>query len=294
MCPFCSSKKTNFWFDYPLDIKINTYPIFKCRDCKSAFVYPPPSEESLSKYYSSDLNGHIKNFQKSDLKNLESVMLEEKIYPNATVDATRIAKTLKKLSTGNRMLDVGSGNGFFSNAAQKFGFDIQAIELNEQSRKIFKLMNGFEAHSSYFNLEFAERYREKFDVVLLSQVLEHIPIDQNPILNISTLLKPGGICAIAVPHFRSFISVIQGKNDMFISPPEHVNYFTIVGLNALFLGNGFECIKVETISRFDKNKIANQFKNISPIITKLLSILLNIADSNNKGMFINAYYRKIS
>ena len=50
--------------------------------------------------------------------------------------------------------------------------------------------------------------------------------------NLSAILVPDGIVAVAVPHFGSLLSRLQGKKDMFICPPEHLNFFSRRGLDS--------------------------------------------------------------
>ncbi len=61
-CPFCASIKTEFWFEYSSDIDKLSYSIFECSRCKSSFVFPAPTEEYLSKFYSGDKNSHGGSF----------------------------------------------------------------------------------------------------------------------------------------------------------------------------------------------------------------------------------------
>ena len=134
----------------------------------------------------------------------------------------------------------------------------------------------------------------KFDIVLLSQVLEHIPSPQSAIRNIRSVLKAGGICVIAVPHFGSLVSKIQGIKDMFITPPEHLNFFSLTGLNQAFKNNGFSVLMSHTVSRYDRNKLKNHIKPpfLSKLAYRLIASGLHISDVVNRGMFINSYFKK--
>jgi SAM-dependent methyltransferase len=268
----------------------------KCRSCKSAFIAPIPTEDYLNAYYASSVNA-VERFlgSESDAENFQQVLDGERRFPNSTVDAARIAQRLRELTRERerRALDVGCGHGFFSRALREAGFDVTAIELNEKSRAIFKLMNGFDALNVPFDARFAEQNTENFDIILLSQVLEHLPMDTDPIGTIERILSPGGICVIAVPHFRSFVSRLQGRRDMFICPPEHLNFFTIEGLENLFGRRGFRTLRTETISRFDKDRMTAKFKALAPLVLPALSAFLKLSDTLDKGLFINSYFQKI-
>ncbi len=154
---------------------------------------------------------------------------------------------------------MGCGFGFFTNEALKKGFECTAIEAGGNNCDIFEKMNGFRPIQAVLNQQFVEENAGSFDVILLSQVLEHIPDPVEAVVGINRLLKPNGLCIVAVPHFGSLVSFFQGKRDMFICPPEHLSFFSAYGLKSLFLRNGLDCIEFHTVSRFDKKKVHTKF-----------------------------------
>ena len=93
---------------------------------------------------------------------------------------------------------------------------------------------GMESIAGMLTRNFVQANPGSFDVVLMSQVLEHITDLESTLDYLRDLLAPNGIAAIAVPHFGSWLSRLQGKKDMFIVPPEHLNFFSRAGLTALF------------------------------------------------------------
>lgn len=295
ICPFCNSIGPKYWFTNTSKVDHLPYKIYRCKACKSAFVAPLPTEEYLKKYYGSEMNSHGGFLQDDDVeKHYKFILNNEEAYPNSIVDAKRIASFCKKFSSGYDFLDIGAGYGFFTNAAQSVGFNCTAIEAGLNNCKVFKLMNGFEPLNQMFDEKFTEENRNKFDVVLLSQVLEHIPNPQSTIGSIRSVLKAGGICVIAVPRFGSLVSKIQGTKDMFITPPEHLNFFSLTGLNQAFKNNGFSVLMSHTVSRYDRNKLKNLIKPLllSKLAYSVIASGLHISDVVNRGMFINSYFKK--
>jgi SAM-dependent methyltransferase len=257
-------------------------------------VFPVPSEQELHEFYSGTQSAlEVGLGDRDPLQLYDKAIREETEFPNSTVDAKRIAQNLKRLAPGTRALDVGSGYGFFSKALMDAGFAVDAIELGEASRKIHARMTGFEPKAEPFNADFARRNAGTYDAVLLSQVLEHLPMDSDPIKSLNDLLRTGGICAIAIPHFRSYLSIVQGRSDMFIVPPEHLNFFTVKGLNAAFASRGFQTLKCETVSKFDYRKFRKRFGLLSLVPSLALKGFLGVSSLMDKGMFINGYFRKL-
>ena len=288
-CPFCARTDTRFWFEYNSAADQRTYPLFACADCGSSFVFPRPPASYLAEFYA----GAPQTQREGNEEAIYAGILQEEVeFPNSTVDADRIARLAHEIGGGGRLLDIGAGFGFFSRAARQSGFAVTALEINDASRRIFRRMNQFDAMPMLLDADMALEHAGEFDTVLLSQVLEHIPDVDDAIQQIRTLLRPGGLCVIAVPHFGSWLSRIQGKRDMFICPPEHLNFFSIDGMQRLFSRHGFQCRLLHTVSRLDSRKVRNRIG--VPLAGAAFVPALNAGmrglDRMNLGMFINAYF----
>ena len=289
-CVSCGHDHCNYWFTRKTPF--GRFDINRCSKCRSAFVYPRPDRLAIESFYRDHSYRHDDN--QSPEERLAQLNESEKIYPNSTLDAERMISHCKRLSRGLRFLDVGAGYGYFSHSALAQGFQVQALEPNRFEREVFGLMNHFAPQSSMLGPEFVAANKCSFDVLLLSQVLEHVLNVDETVGSFNDLLVDGGVVAVAVPHFRSLISRLQGRNDMFILPPEHLNYFTVKGLRELFERHGFQVLATETISRFDPRKFKRKFRFgfFSVIFSIILESVLRVADKANLGMYINIYLRK--
>ncbi len=236
-------------------------------------------------------------YQDASYSNLtleQAVQSDLQYYLNSGHDSLRIVERCTQLTTGRRFLDAGAGLGMFSKTALRAGFDVSACEPNPNARNVFRQLNGFEPESCLFDKEYADRHRGAFDVVLLSQVLEHITDPEEIVEHIRTVLREGGIAVVAVPHFGSALSRVQGKKDMFISPPEHLNFFSKRGLIALFERYQFRLERIETVSKVNSGKIrdAVHFPILRDAVWIGLYSVLKVFEVFGMGMVINAYFRK--
>tara|TARA_B100000963_G_scaffold354404_1_gene370874 strand:+ start:7016 stop:7774 length:759 start_codon:yes stop_codon:yes gene_type:complete len=249
-----------------------------------------PDENEIEEYYKKLQN---QNFGKQ--KTSYSKLIERELkFPNASIDAKRIILQTKLLTQKKSLLDIGAGHGFISKEAKINNFIVTALEINEDRSSIFNKMNGSEPIKKMFDDNFAKNNLNSFDVIIVSQLLEHIADTQNFLKNLMAVLKKDGICFIAVPNSRSLISLLLGKKDFFLIPPEHLNFFSIKGLNILFEKNNFKMIHKETISRitFDRfNKISNLYL-VKCMLFYFFKISFLIFDYFNKGMIINCYFKK--
>jgi 2-polyprenyl-3-methyl-5-hydroxy-6-metoxy-1,4-benzoquinol methylase len=118
--------------------------------------------------------------------------------------AATIELLLEKLSNNrfNSIVDVGCGDGrFTSELSQLFpNKRVVGIDYSEKAINLAKAMNPI---IPFFTIDITkEKHPEKFDVVVLMEVLEHIPLDEvnDFIKSISDLLFDEGLLFITVPH----------------------------------------------------------------------------------------------
>jgi 2-polyprenyl-3-methyl-5-hydroxy-6-metoxy-1,4-benzoquinol methylase len=281
-CIYCGAKEVSYYFTK--QNKYGEYPVCQCDACRSAFVWPRPEQSSLADFY--------RDASYSNLYYEEALSSDSNYYPDSTIDATRIISICRRLSRGRDILDVGAGYGRFSKTAQQSGLRVSACEPNANARKVFSQLNEFEPDSSLFDKQYVERHKAAFDIVLLSQVLEHISNPEEMVRHIYAVLRKEGIAAIAVPHFGSMLSKIQGEKDMYISPPEHLNFFSKRGLVKLFERYGFKLVYLHTVTKMNKKRFA-KYGPISTALWASVYGILKSAELFRMGMVINAYFRKI-
>lgn len=159
----------------------------------------------------------------------------------------------------NNALDVGSGFGFYSAYSLDKGFKITAINPSKWENDVFEKMNGFRPMDKF--IEDISFYQEKFDLIIMSQVLEHIDSVDDVLNKIKSWMIEKGILVIAVPNIDSFLVKLLGTRDNgCLLVPEHLNYFSKEGLMNLLSRNGFRVMHYQQISRIPYNFLSNRLK----------------------------------
>lgn len=93
-----------------------------------------------------------------------------------------------------RVLDVGCGGGFLSNALARHGFAVTGIDLSEESLKVAQ---GHD-ETKTVSYQVADAYAlpfpdESFDVVTAMDFLEHVEEPEKVIRELSRVLRPHGL-----------------------------------------------------------------------------------------------------
>lgn len=111
------------------------------------------------------------------------------------------------LCEGLSILDLGSGEGgtakIFSKKNLVVSFDINVNRLQNQKSqgKFINLING--------NALFLPFKEKSFDVIILQDVIEHVPNTERLIKNIYESLKQNGVIYLSTPNRFSFFNIIS-------------------------------------------------------------------------------------
>jgi SAM-dependent methyltransferase len=147
-----------------------------------------------------------------------------------------------------RLLDIGSGPGFFLKTAKDRGWQTKGIEPSRQAAA-YAASLGLDIVPAFFGPDTAPGLG-RFDAVHLNNVLEHIPDPAGLIALARDLIEPGGLLCIGVPNdFSPFQIAGQkavGAAQWWLAPPHHLNYFTFDSAAGLLERLGFDVVERTT------------------------------------------------
>jgi 2-polyprenyl-3-methyl-5-hydroxy-6-metoxy-1,4-benzoquinol methylase len=99
-----------------------------------------------------------------------------------------------------RVLDVGCGNGSNSFPLASLGHHLLGIDISAESIQHAALENPF-ANARFMVHNLVEKpLDETFDLILCSEVLEHLTDPEPLLLAMARVLEPGGLLLITVPN----------------------------------------------------------------------------------------------
>jgi len=203
----------------------------KCLKCNFVFTDPRPDETTINYYYKSEKYiSHTGGTQN----------LIDKIYLKARKLTLRWKKKLvTKYSSPNKILDIGCGTGEFLQTMQDHGWTISGVEPTDHPRESAEKKTGTALFKSL-----AEIHNEKFNVITLWHVLEHLPDPNEALKRIHNLLEISGTVFIAVPNLKSYDAHYYQSEWAAYDVPRHFWHFDQKSMTKLLEKNNLSLVKI--------------------------------------------------
>jgi 2-polyprenyl-3-methyl-5-hydroxy-6-metoxy-1,4-benzoquinol methylase len=262
-CPVCNNTETVFYFNYNAK-----QSIYKCNPCTLQFLSPQLDDVDLTKLYSE--NYYLAWGLKGDAEN-ESIKHMKISTFNLRLDL------IAQFKKSGKILDVGCATGYFLEAAKAKAYDPFGIEFSDYSARLAKNKFG-DKNIFKGTLEQSDFENGTFDIIAMSDLIEHV---RNPIETLSRanqLLKTDGFIMIMTPDTGS-VSYKLMKQKWTHYKLEHFYYFNKQAIQIAALHSGFELVHYERAKKsmnFDYlHTQLNVYKNklFTPIINLIYFIL---------------------
>lgn len=147
----------------------------------------------------------------------------ERVY--RAVNTARIEVLLRRLgclTPGRRLLDVGCGAGQLVHVACASGWTARGIDLSEPAVALATRCGANVERRDFFDDELTGA---RFDVIVMSEFIEHVSDPARFLMRASALLAPGGVLYVTTPNFGSVSRHLLGPDWSAVSE-QHLCYFT--------------------------------------------------------------------
>ncbi len=208
-CPFCSGYNVLQKEVIVSSLNRKEYTLYSCASCLLQFFTPLEFED----VYESELNESYKEFHKG-----------RTILPDWTIELVKfLQKNNFQYNSGCKILEIGAGDGINFIALNKhFGVlpeDYYAVELDNKSIDVCRKRGIRNIFSCYFDSDFLNKIKQNFDIIIITEVLEH-QVKPREFLDVAfSLLSRNGMLIITVPNSeRAFIQQRSENGDV---PPHH-------------------------------------------------------------------------
>jgi SAM-dependent methyltransferase len=218
-CPACQANESAVFVAAPRDLEYFTArsvpaAVMRCRECRSLFQDPWPSAAEVRQFYGPDYQNYTSC----------SVPLLSRI--DAAYQQRQGAGFLDRYGRDAAVLDFGCGQAGFLRVLARLGctrlagFDFVLYpELRETPSTRF-----------YDDVDAILESGQRFDVIRMRHVIEHLTDADNTMRKLRSLLSPGGRIIGETPNAAHYTSALMGKYWGCLHFPYHTLILSTRGL----------------------------------------------------------------
>ncbi|MCL4556938.1 MAG: methyltransferase domain-containing protein [Gammaproteobacteria bacterium] len=290
-------------------------PMVRCVACDSAYLQVRPNEQTIGlayqRYYTheqSNSNGaKLSPFRRLIRATMNSYRNRKfglsltpsnlfgywlvSLLPWLSQGLINEIRSLPKPLPGQRLLDVGCGNGKFLVMAKAMGWEVVGVDFDELAVNTARKAGLTVVHGDIFSIT----DYESFDYITCSHVIEHVHHPKAFLQHIFALLKPSGNLWLETPNIQSYGHEQFGADWRGLEPPRHLVLFNNHSLTTLLRSTGFTDIHApatnifqiyfiyaasEAIKKGRDASSASFFDGIS--VTSIFAMLKSIVQPNTR------------
>lgn len=240
----------------------NKHSVMKCSKCSMVQLLPIPTDKDNQEFYN----------QGRQMKNIKEPTKISIIRKNQKSDTMRRADFVSKLlPPKSSILDIGTGFGFFLEEMKNRNYCPMGIEISKFTRETAKKITGVKI----LDIDILKTsLKEKFDVITLFHVLEHIKEPVFFLKIIKSNLKKNGRLIIEVPNFDDLMVESNEAYRNFYWQRAHLLYFNKKTLIHVVKKAGFLNCKINYEQRYSLNNFMNWIINNQPQIQQPSFIMM--------------------
>jgi len=194
----------------------------------------------------------------------------------------KVALLNRLLPNHGTLLDIGAGTGDFLITAKLHEWQVTGVEPNPLARKN-ALNKGIILNETLQQLP-----KNKYDIITLWHVLEHLPNLNKQITDITKLLKNNGFLIVAVPNYKSYDAHYYKEHWAAYDVPRHLWHFSKTSILKLFHPFGLELFKTKPMW-FDSFYVSLLSEKYKTGKIRYITALLRGFMSNFKGLSSKEY-----
>jgi len=168
-----------------------------------------------------------------------------------------------RVRAGESMLDVGCGSGTSLLEAQALGATVFGIEADPNVAPIAKAL-GLSIH--FGSLQDQPFPDQQFDLIVMNQVIEHLPEPQLALQILRDRLKPQGRIVLVFPNQASLWRRLSGRSWINWHIPYHLHHFDTRSFTRMAQNCGFKVKSTQTITPNLWTLLQLRANRIKPII----------------------------
>jgi SAM-dependent methyltransferase len=246
-CPFCGANEARSAFEK------DGFPYAECGACASLFASPRPTAEALAEY--ARTSEAVEYWSTHFYRQTADARRAQMFRPRAVLAADLVRRQLVK--SQGRFADVGAGYGLFLEevrALEAFG-EIIGIEPDPRLAAICRNAGVTVVEQP---IEDIGPGQLAVDLATAFEVLEHVSDPLTFLRACASVLAPGGVLLFTTLTVSGFDIQVLWEHSRSVSPPQHLNFGSVTGMERLIARAGLEVISVTTPGRLDVDIVRNR------------------------------------
>ncbi len=202
------------------------FQMVRCPSCLFIYLSPRPTEGVLYQFYQTYLPE-----KESSIQAWEGMM--RPVFKRA-------AHLLIQYKPQGRLLDVGSGFGFFLREMKARGWEVEGVEISQKAIDYIKNVLGLKVHLG--PLEHLGFLENQFDAITGFYLIEHLLHPMAFLKECYRILKPGGLLLLRYPHttpIKNLFKLFRIQNRLY-DLPAHLSDFSPETIQGCLGRAGFE------------------------------------------------------
>lgn len=227
----------------------------------------------------------------------KNIKPQERIIGTENFTYRNVIHVLEKyVKNDDKILDIGCGVGTIDFFLANRGFNVKGIDVSQNAIEMCKKNShalGLESQLTFSRVDFpTHNIEEKFNLIICSEVLEHLKDDKIALKEIYKILLTGGISIFSVPSKNAPLYRI-GLTKKFDKRVGHLRRYAQIELKDLIINAGFDILDILKTEGVLRNilflnstlgktvKILNKVKFLSDAITFLDNLTIPLFGESN-------------
>ena len=273
-CLLCGSTEMSRHFYPPNIFRGKTFSYYECRTCRSLSIAPIPSPDDFAAMYGPQDHAYLLEAPDEPLRFDEN--LDRFHYQRYQLDF--FDKAIPQIR-GKRLLDYGCGNGFYIAHAAKAGFEGVGIEFSRDFAQLVSRKTGLDVLSFE---DFQRRFAgQKFDVIHLGHILEHVPDPVATLEKLKPYARPDTLLLVDGPlEYNRCLSrfLIDTGSRIRRRPsntydPQHLSFTTYESQLRFFQTAGFQTVTYKAVEQLHPLPLKPDWRSLRTTALHYLALL---------------------
>lgn len=223
LCPICNCSLFTIFKQHLGYQESQTFDLLHCSTCNTSLASPLQIDQRVYDHIYKNVH-RVPGYDRY-LKYADEVLIEENPlqYLAESEDVYwGVQEALKGAKKEVKILEVGCGFGYLTYALVKAGYDTLGVDISSVAiEAAIKRYGPYFKHADIFKL--AEQQVYFYDIILLTEVIEHVPNPKDFLKALYKLLKPQGKLLLTTPNKSAYPSEILWETE---PPPVHLWWFS--------------------------------------------------------------------